>query len=397
MKVLDKHREILLLSMFIAPFALSISLIEFSIPLKYDLMLENLPLFGAITSFAWLLGSFTVLSVGDLVDKIGSKRMVVLGSLAVLGGGALFALTHSVLWTTFGVLVWAIGYQAVTIPFQSYIFSEFPRNYRGSALGIYYSFFCLAYAAAPLLAFYIITNYSIDFAIMFGALAVVPTLFVRMKPLRKRYEDFGRAIREVVKDDGIVFKEMKDIAHLGHPELSLLLNQFIFGFWYVTMAIGAPLLFFVGEGDLLKSALLMFAFVFPFAFIDLIFGRMSDNPLRRKKFIYFGMAGAGLFMLGFYFVQDFPLMLLFAALTTISLDIAWIANDVAVSDYLPARKRGEFMGVFSLGRELGYDFAPVFYGMLTLLGLKFPFFAAALLVLFGWGYFSIHFLKKSTR
>jgi MFS family permease len=276
------------------------------------------------------------------------------------------------------------------VPSTSYLWSHFPRWYRGSAIGWYSLFFATSYAAAPLIAAFLIFGYSLNLpaalAVVMSAAAILLAVHLR---LGAGHEDFWRALKEAIRDDGIVVKEVRDMMHLSAKEIALLFNMFVFGFWWVTFQLGAPLLFFIGEGSLWEAAIFMAAFSLPFAAMDMCYGRLCNITKNRMRFLYLGMSISAALLVAFYFADNFLLLLLIGVAMVVSTDAAWVANEVHLGSHLPKGKKGEYTGVFLLGKELGYSFAPVFYGLFAVAGLKVPFLALGALMLIGWLFFSI--------
>jgi len=153
--------------------------------------------------------------------------------------------------------------------------------------------------------------------------------------------------------------------------------------------IGAPLLFFHGERNLFYGALLTFAFMIPFASMELAYGKLSNSPNRRNNMIKFGFLLSSILLFLFYFTKNFYLLLGLAALITLATNMGWTSTEVEVSRYLPKGRKGEFMGVFMTGKDLGFDIAPLFYGVFAVFGLKVPFFILGVLILVAWMFFMI--------
>lgn len=392
---MDLRKKAILFTASIAPFVMYLGLFDFVIGLKYDVVLENLLLLGAVISSAWIFSSLFVLAIGDLTDKIGFRKTICVGVALASFGAILFSITNNLLIMSIGTFLWGVAYSAVMVPAEAFILSRFPKNYRGSAYGLYYFLFDLVYGSMPLIAFFIIMVAGLDSVMMFAAFIVLTTIFFLS---RLRFIDYMpsqsliAAIKEVVTNDKIIGKEIKDIKKMGVKEISLFFNMFIFGFWFVTIMLGAPLLFFHGEANLWNAALLATAFMLPFSIMDFCFGRFCNSHSSRLKIIIFGLGGTAILLFTFFFVDNFILLLLIASLSTITLNAAWFANEVHISEFLPRGKKGEYVGIYSFPKDIGFDIAPLFYGAFAAFGLKVPFFILSFLLAFGFAFFVIaHF------
>lgn len=77
--------------------------------------------------------------------------------------------------------------------------------------------------------------------------------------------------------------------------------------------------------------------------------------------------------------------------------MAWVASEVYTSEYLPKGKKGEFMGIFASGKDLGFDLAPLFYGLLAVFGLKVPFLISGILLFLAWIFFNFSWRKVNNK
>lgn len=383
------RKRAILFSLYLLPFMLNIALIDFIVPVKYDIILDNLPLFGLLITIAWLGSSILDFAVGDLTDKLGVRKTLQLGVLCGLIGTLIFGLSNNFMIMTFGIFVWGLSYVMFAIPSEAYVLGAFPKEYRGSAFGIMNFVLDIAYATAPLLGFAIIFFFGVNPAIIFAALISLITLMVISKMRDDEKEGLVNSLEDVIVRDGLVRKEFKDILKMNKKELSILFNMFISGLWFMVTFIGAPLLFFHASDDLLRGALLTFAFMVPFALMELSFGKIADSTKNRMRMIRYGFILSALFLSLFYFIENFTLLIIVAFLSALFANMGWVGSEVQTSKYLPKGKKGEFASIFVTGKDLGYDLAPLFYGLVAALGLKMPFLILAGLLLLAWLFFMI--------
>jgi MFS family permease len=361
---------------------LNIALIDFFIPIKYDLVVESLPLIGLLISIAWLASSFLDFAVGDLSDKIGVRNTLLLGIALSSAGALVFALSNNFAVMTVGIFMWGLSYVMYAVPSETFVLGYFAKA--GSAYGCLYFFLDLAYAFAPLIALGLIYALGVNAGIV--AAAVIALLSIPMLAgWHERHRDgMSKALKDVVCKDGIFRKEFKDIRNMNLRQLSLLFSMFVCGFWFMTTLIGAPLLFFHGQRNIAEGALLTFAFMVPFALMELVYGRIADSKIRRKKMINYGFISAAVFLFAFFAAENFFLLLALACLITFSANMAWSGSEVAISEHLPRNRKGEFAGIFTAGKDIGFDLAPLFYGLFAAIDLKLPFFVLGLMLFAAW-------------
>lgn len=380
----DRKRAILF-SLYCLPFMLNLGIVEFLLPVKYDIVLDNLPLMGALITIAWIISTIFDFAIGNLTDKIGVRKTIQIGVVLGFVGSLLFGLSENFLVMTFGVFLWGFSFTFLAVPSEDYLLTKFKKKYTGTAYGIFFFFYDFAYAIAPLLAFAIYYFYGLNSTIIVGAVLVLLTFpLVSHLTKDKKTEGIEKATKEIFVKQNMFKKIFKDLKKLDKKEFSILVSMFILGVWFTIILMGSPLLFFKEEHSLLQGALLAFAFMIPFSFMEYFYGRWSDLEKNRKRMIYWGFLLGGLALIAFFLVQNFILMLLLAATTTIFTNMAWCATEVSISKYLPKGKKGEFTGIFITAKDLGFDLAPLAYGLIAFNGLKLPFLCLGVLLVFAW-------------
>ena len=369
----DKKRA-LKFSLYLLPFMLNLGIIEFLLPVKYDVVLENLPLMGGLVTLAWLLSTLFDFAIGTLTDKIGIKKSITIGVILGFFGSLLFGFYENIWIMTFGIFLWGFSFTFLAVPSEDYLLTKFNKKDTGTAYGIFFFFYDLAYAIAPLIAVLVYYFYGLNPTILLGALIILISLplISRIKK-DKQKEGIEKATKEILVKENLVKEEFKDLKKLNKKELSILFSMFILGFWFTIILMGSPLLFFIEENNLLQGAILAFAFMIPFSLMEYFYGKLADSEKNRKKMIYFGFLFGGLALITFFFVKSFWLLIVLAALTTLFTNMAWCATEVSIYRYLPKGKKGEFTGIFITAKDLGFDVAPLIYGLIAVNGLKIPF------------------------
>jgi len=378
---MDKRRAISFATK-IFPFALSIALMDFIIPVKYDTVIDNLPLFGLLVTIAWIGSNFLDFIIGYLTDHVGVRKIMQTGVVISVIGCLIFSLSENPYIMTFGIFLWGLSYVAMAVPSDTYVLSEFPVVYRGSAYGWLYFSQNVSYALSPLLGYFLVIQFDLNIAIILAALTAMVSfpLFSDVKSNDKKMGMITGLKHAILEKN--MFKEIfEDLGKMGLRQFSLLLNIFLSSLWFVVVLIGAPLLFFHDQGDLFHGALLSFFFMLPFAITITFYGKLADSQKRRKKMIILGLVLGSIPLILFYFIKDLNLLFISASLTTILVYMGWSASEVEVSNFLPEGEKGEYMGIYTSARDLGYDLAPLFYGLLAAINLKLPFLVVGIFIL----------------
>jgi MFS family permease len=375
-------------STYLLPLMMNIALIDFLIPIKYDAILDNLPIFGILVTIAWFGSTFLDFAIGDLTDKLGIKKTLILGAITSFSGAILFALSSNIILMTLGIFIWGLSYCLFAIPSETYVLTSFRKNYRGTAFGILNFFLDIAYATAPLIGYLIISSLGINSAIFFAAILPIATMILITSIRNNQKESFERSIKDIIVKDGIVKKGFGELFKMNSKEISLLINVFVCGIWFMTVFIASPLLFLINSDNLLHGALLAFSFMIPFALMELGFGKIADYSKNRNKMIKYGFIFASLFLASMFFIENFIFLLITAFLSAFFANMAWVASEVEISKYLPTNEKGEITSIFVSARDVGYDLAPIFYGFVSILGLKMPFLVLSIFLITA-GLFSI--------
>jgi putative MFS transporter len=378
---MDKKRAVLFATK-IFPFALNIAMIDFLIPIKYDVIADKLPLLGLLITFAWTASDFMDFIVGYLTDHVGVRKILQAGIIICFVGSLLFGTSDSLVIMTIGVFLWGLSYITMAVPSDTYVLSEFPNNYRGSAYGWLYFSQNIGYAIAPLMGYFLIVQFGMNVSIVMAAMIAVISfpLLADVKSDSKKMS-LASGLRHAFFEKNMFKEILEDLGKMGFKQFSLLFNVFLSSFWFVVVLIGAPLLFFHADKDLFHGALLSFFFMLPFALTVTFYGRMADSPKRRKKMIILGLLLGAISLIIFYYLENINLLFISAFITTVLIYMGWSASEVEISNYLPDGEKAEYMGIYDTARDLGYDLAPLFYGLLAVINLKLPFFVVGVFML----------------
>ncbi len=366
----------------IFPFALNIAIIDFLIPIKYDSVLDHLPLLGLLVTVAWTASNFLDFIIGYLTDHVGVRKILQIGVVICFIGSLLFAMSDNIIIMTVAVFLWGISYIIMTVPSDTYVLSEFPKSYRGSAYGWLYFSQNICYALAPLLAYLFIVKLGINISILIAALiaAISFPLFSNVESHNKKMS-LVTGLKHAIFEKNMLKEIIEDFGKMGLRHFSLLLNVFISSLWFMVVLIGAPLLFFHNQGDLFHGALLSFSFMLPFALMIMLYGRMANSQKRRRRMIFMGFISGAISLIIFYFIQNLNWLFVMAFITTVLVYMGWSASEIEVSDHLPEGEKGEYMGIYTSARDWGYDLGPLFYGLLAAINLKLPFLITGILIL----------------
>ena len=381
----------------IFPFALNIAIMDFLIPIKFDAVVNNLPLLGLLVTIAWTASDFLDFIVGYLTDRVGVGKILQAGIIVCIVGCLLFGLSDGLIIMTSGVFLWGFSYIIMAVPSDAFVLSEFPRDYRGSAYGWLYFSQNIGYAIAPLIGYFLIIQFGTNISAVIAAMiAVISFPLLSDVKSKSKNMNLGAGIKYTFFEKNMIKEIIEDFGKMGFKQFSLLLNIFTSSVWFVVVLIGAPLLFFHDSKDLFHGALLSFFFMLPMALIVTFYGKMADSQKKRGKMIIFGLILGAISLVIFYFIQNLNLLFICASITTLLVYMGSFSSAVEVSNYLPDGEKAEYLGIYDSARDLGYDIAPLFYGVLASINLRLPFLVIGIFIFFS-GIISVFAYRSGSR
>ncbi|MFH1055448.1 MAG: MFS transporter [Candidatus Altiarchaeota archaeon] len=345
----------------------------------------NVAVVGLLLAVPSLVAAFFDLPVGDLTDRVGERRVLSFGliALAFLGLGIVF-LGNAIGLAFFLVLLGAF-YPMIYVPIMSYVMGISPNRKSSEYLGVEMSFLHGGFALGPVIL-------GLLLYLGYGMLGVVSALFTvcSVSALilvtawfkeRGRGESLAHGVRDVVVKDGLFLKELLDYRKLKSAGSAILAVTFLFTFYDGAVWLLVPLYYGMFTPDPLVGGIIMSSFVLPLVLFEFHGGWLADR-FGRRNMLVLGMAAAGVFTVAFSLATDVTGLFVAGFLATCGLALAWPSVQGVLAVKSGSEGRSGIVGVWSSSRDFGYMVGPIGAGVLGgLVGLSGVFAALGVLLL----------------
>ncbi|MCX6695150.1 MAG: MFS transporter [Candidatus Altiarchaeota archaeon] len=324
---------------------------------------------GVVIALPNLLSMIVDLPAGEMVDKLGRRRVLLFAflMLALLGVG-LFHVKSSLQLLLFLVGL-GLTYQTVYISTLAYVMDVSPKGEKSKFLGAEMSFIHLGFGIGPILAGFLVSYAGwsmISAASVMYALSCVVAFAVTLLYLRmdRNTTPFIECVRKIVIEDKLFVKELLDYRKLKSTGIVVLYFTFLLTFFDGVVWLIQPLYAEKFGPNPLYAGMIMAAFVLPLVFFEIPGGALADR-IGKKKVLFAGFFSAGVFSLLFSQAGSFLALLLTAFMATTGLALTWPSAEGILSDKAPKNERGEVIGVWSLAYDSGYVVGPLAGGLLA--------------------------------
>jgi MFS family permease len=338
----------------------------FLLPQIAENITGDVALVGLFISIPALVAVFVDLPIGGLTDRVGGRRVLLFGlvALGVLAASLLYVDT-TVELAVFLVFL-GLLYQTVYIPVMAYVMNISPKResseYMGLEMGLIHSGFAVGPIAAGLmLAFgYSMleagsTIYIVGCTLAFTAAMVWFTYGGR--------EGMLAGIKDLMVKDKVFLRELADYGRLKSTGVAVLAMTFLFTFYDGAVWLLEPLYYSRFTTNPLLGGLVLAAFVLPLIFFELPGGYLADRYGRRRV-LAAGLLVAGVSTIAFSVAADIPSLFATAFIASTGLALAWPSMEGILTVESTAGDRGGVVGVWSTARDFGYVVGPVGGGIL---------------------------------
>ncbi|MBD3387822.1 MAG: MFS transporter [Candidatus Altiarchaeales archaeon] len=382
---LREYRDLFRLGPVLLAWTVGHGAMWFLMPNIVGAIVGDVVLVGVIISLPAVVAMLVDLPIGDLTDRMGSRRLLLSGLFALGVLGASLSYVSNLLGLLAFMVFLGLLYQLVYIPAKAYVMDVSPLGKSSEYLGFEMSFIMLGLALGPIAAGMIISKgLSPNLAgsllyvfSCFSALTLGVLLFRDCMP----HECFTKAIREVLVEDKVFLKELVEYARLKSTGLSILVLTFTFTFYDGMVWTIQPLHYLSFTDSALEGGLILSSFVLPFILFDIPGGRLADR-FGRRKILMFGLALGGVSSIAFSMASTVPQLMLSAFIATSGLAFAWPSMEGILTVKTDLGGRGSVIGVWSTARDLGYVLGPICGGLLAkALGLDRVFMVLGVLLL----------------
>jgi MFS family permease len=316
----------------------------------------DLFLTGVILGLWGIVGLFSDVPFGVLIDKVSPKKLIQISLAAYLliTIGYTFATNFPMLFfvrvmhSFFGALMW--------VAIWAYLYSKIEQKKAAQEIGLFSEFYDVAATASPLLGGLLV---AVSFFTPFYLLSIfcfiafmVITLFMPEQKNHKTHDGYF----------GLMKKEVFDIAKMGNVFYYLAIFLIIvFGVNNIVLGFLPIILNSVGVGYELIG-LIIAATTLPAVLLEVPIGGFIDKVGRNKAAVV-GLGISALCTAILSFTLYVPVVIGTMFLFGISTVMLVLLSNAAASDFTPKMGRGCFSGIVTFFKDVGNFVGPILGGV----------------------------------
>ena len=323
---------------------------------------------GLLATLAWTVYMFLAEPAGCLCDRLGSKRMILIGGLLTGFAALLIFSFRSIFVYIAACFLWGSGdalFWSATKMLTAELSSKSNRTF---SFGIYDSSWGFGWALGPLLGGAVAYVWGLPVAFLFFGAIVLATLpfFVKYVPeTRCIRTNVYVAVKELLFDgkaakDGVAF-----LRGSGSKIKFALAAKFALYATFALLEIFLPLL--RNNFNNLEVGVVFFVWAAVCASGEIFTGMLGDK-YDRKKFVVFGFVGAGVSLALIAMSSSFIAVLCFTVMLALTTAFIEPLVDAFFYDSIKKSVRGVASGLSISAAGLGYVIAPIIGGILADLG-----------------------------
>ena len=380
LKSVPKSLKLLSLAFLIYSFSWGMILPYFSIYLAS--IVPNYSQVGFIISLMSIVAAVISIFIGDLIDKVGRKKILLFAFINYLVIGPIYTVTHSVSALVAARVYHGVAAVGIWIPGRTYVRDISPAHKKSEYMGYFYTASALAYTIGPVFGALIITFFdirSLFYAVGFAAI-IAATIVHHIPDSIKPKRSISQGLKDVMFKDKFIAKELKDYTDEKSMGVKVTMISFLSKMSSAILVMVVALYINSIGGSLWQIGLVYSLMYLPFIF-QFVFGEMADT-FGAKKILTIGASLACVFFFALFFANNYSYILLFTLLG--SCGLAMVAP--VVSGYVSRMAKdnnGEITGIYGAGADMAAFTGPLVAGLIAdMYGLNFVFVFAAIAMSF---------------
>ncbi len=380
LKSVPKSLKLLSLAFLIYSFSWGMILPYFSIYIKS--IVPNYSQVGFIISLMSIVAAVISIFVGDLIDKVGRKKILLFAFINYLVIGPIYTVTHSVSTLVAARVYHGVAAVGIWIPGRTYVRDISPADKKSEYMGYFYTASAIAYTIGPVFGALIISFLdirSLFYAVGFAAI-IAATIVHHIPDSIKPKRSISQGLKDVVFKDKFIAKELKDYMDEKGMGVKVTMISFLSKMSSAILVMIVALYIHNLGGSLWQIGLVYSLMYLPFIF-QFVFGEMADT-IGSKKMLVIGASLACVFFSALFFANNYSYILLFTFFG--SCGLAMVAP--VVSGYVSRMAKdnnGEITGIYGAVADMAAFTGPLVAGLIAdMYGLNFVFIAAAIAMSF---------------
>lgn len=394
-----QHHPLVLIGLSGLIFSLGNGAVWFLLPIMSENILKNLAMVGLIISIPNVISMLFDIPTGGLSDHIGRKKILLagLGIMAFLG--LILPTVKSMMSLMVFMIFFGLANQYVLVPARAYVMDIAPKGKTAEYFGVFTTFFQIGFMIAPFIAGYLlgetlssagVSNISLFY---FTACLLAAVLVFLLKETVDKRETTYMAVKDLIKKDKVILKEILDYRELKTVGLMILFLTFILVAADGVIWMLEPLYYKLNVSPLTVPllgyempagatiGLILSMFVLPFILFEIPAGVIADRCGKWTTLLA-GLLVAGLFFIVFGSTLNPVILMASAFLATTGLAFAHPSMEGLLTDISLKKEKGGVVGVWDVAEDLGYIMGPLVGGVVAeYYGIEVPFVFLGILIL----------------
>jgi len=369
LNLLKAHKYIAIVGIATAVYTFGSGLVFFLLPILSSKMTENFAVIGFLIAIPNIVSLFFDIPTGGLSDRIGRKKLTILGLCGMILFAFLLPLANSIQLLAIFLLILGFSNQLINVPIRAYIMDISPKDKTSEYFSVQTTGMQVGFALAPILAGILLsqelakgTN-AISLLYAVTCLIAIAIICVGFRETVKGEGSTFDGVKSLIRKDKIFMKGLLEYTTLKSVGLVIFLLTLMFIITDGVIWTLEPLYYQQGINTETVGIILSM-FVIPFIFFQLPAGFVADK-FGKIKILVIGLLLAGSFLILFGLTKDIHVMISAAFIATFGLALAIPATDGLLTDVSSGKKRGSIVGVWDIAEDLGYVIGPIVGGIVA--------------------------------
>ncbi|MFB6089205.1 MAG: MFS transporter [Candidatus Aenigmatarchaeota archaeon] len=361
---IPKEVKILALTYFV--YTLGSKSVSFFIPVYVENILGNVSLAGIVVSLYGIAMIILDVPVGDLLDRIGRKTLVLTGMLVRGIAGILFFFSTGIEHLILARLTDGTGISFSWDSVWTMVRDKSPKKLESESMALFEMGPVFSSIVGPILGGFLALKVGLRPVFLLFVLLSFTGLLIAYKWVDESFEkkeSIEDGVKDVVEKDKIFKKSIVDLENLGYRSLLPLIQILLYGVCLSNIWFIVPLFAKSLGLNLFLTGLLIGAMYMPGIF-KYWFSEISDKIGDKKLIFYLSVIGS-ILILPLIFISD--MWILFAVIVpffTILLGLSPSINAL-VTKTTPGDEMGELTGLYQNFKHMGMFFGPFIAGFMA--------------------------------
>lgn len=369
LNLLRNHKYILILGIATGIYSIGNGAIFFLLPILSSNLTENFAIIGFLIAIPSIISMFFDIPTGGLSDRIGRKKLAILGLCGMILFALLLPTANSILVLAIFLLLLGFSNQLINVPIRAYLMDISPKDKTSKYFSVQTTGMQIGFAAGPIIAGILLSQELVKGITMVSLLYIITCLisililYFGFKETVKGGSPIFTGMRSLIRKDKIFMREILDYATLKSAGLMIFLLTLMFIITDGLIWAIEPLYYKQGI-DPGTVGIILSMFVIPFVFFQIPAGFIADK-IGKIKVLITGLLLAGSFLILFGLTRDISGMMITAFISTFGLALAIPSIDGLLTDISSGKERGGIVGVWDVSEDLGYIIGPIVGGIIA--------------------------------